>query len=211
MSSVGVAFAPLAVAVTTSAAPVTPDGFDHARIAITDADGSVTTIAVWIADTPDQRGRGLMDVTELGAADGMLFVFDTEAEWRFYMWHTLMPLSIAYFDASERVRRVGRDGAVHSEQRSSVRALLPRRAVPLRHRVASRRRRPARHRDRRPHRGAARVVVATRHDGSRHRTPLNPRRRRLLLTTKTLENAIAAPAIVGDSTPAIASGMAATL
>ncbi len=99
MSSAGVAFAALAAAVTTSAAPVTPDGFDLARVAITDADGSVTTIAMWIAATPDQRGRGLMGATELGAADGMLFVFDTEAEWRFYMWHTVMPLSIAYFDA----------------------------------------------------------------------------------------------------------------
>lgn len=34
---------------------------------------------------------------------------------------------------------------------------------------------------------------------------------RLLLTTKTLENAIAAPAIIGLSRPAAASGRAATL
>lgn len=40
---------------------------------------------------------------------------------------------------------------------------------------------------------------------------LNPRSRRLLLTTKTLENAIAAPAIMGLSNPMAASGRAATL
>ena len=39
----------------------------------------------------------------------------------------------------------------------------------------------------------------------------NPRRRRLLETTKTLESAIAAPAMSGLSRPAAASGMAATL
>ena len=37
------------------------------------------------------------------------------------------------------------------------------------------------------------------------------RRRRLLVTTKTLENAIAAPASIGLSSPAAASGRAATL
>ena len=40
---------------------------------------------------------------------------------------------------------------------------------------------------------------------------LNRRRRRLLLTTKTELNAIAAPASIGLSRPAMASGIAATL
>ena len=40
---------------------------------------------------------------------------------------------------------------------------------------------------------------------------VKPRSRRLLLTTKTEENAIAAPAIIGLSIAAIASGIAATL
>ena len=39
----------------------------------------------------------------------------------------------------------------------------------------------------------------------------NPRRRRLLPTTNTEENAIAAPASIGLSRPAAASGIAATL
>ncbi len=37
------------------------------------------------------------------------------------------------------------------------------------------------------------------------------RKRRLLLTTKTEENAIAAPASIGFNRPAMASGIAATL
>ena len=39
----------------------------------------------------------------------------------------------------------------------------------------------------------------------------NERSRRLFETTKTLENAIAAPAIIGFSSPAAASGSAARL
>ena len=41
--------------------------------------------------------------------------------------------------------------------------------------------------------------------------PRKRRRRRLLVTTNTLENAIAAPASIGLSRPAAASGRAATL
>ncbi|RKT54363.1 hypothetical protein C8E97_2983 [Saccharothrix australiensis] len=41
--------------------------------------------------------------------------------------------------------------------------------------------------------------------------PRKPRSRRLLVTTNTDENAIAAPAIIGFSRPAAASGSAATL
>jgi len=40
---------------------------------------------------------------------------------------------------------------------------------------------------------------------------LNPRRRRLLVRTKTLEKAIAAPAIIGFRSPAMARGIAAML
>ena len=40
---------------------------------------------------------------------------------------------------------------------------------------------------------------------------LNPRSRRLLVTTNTLDNAMAAPAIIGFSRPAAAIGIAATL
>ena len=40
-----------------------------------------------------------MRVTDLGAAVGMLFVFDAEGLPRFYMWQTPMPLDIAFFAA----------------------------------------------------------------------------------------------------------------
>src|SRR4051812_32343804 len=52
------------------------------------------------------------------------------------------------------------------------------------------------------------ACVRLHHDWERGR---NRRRRNEFVTTNTLENAIAAPAMTGDSRPDIASGMAATL
>ena len=51
-----------------------------------------------LADTPEQHARGLMDRTDLGKYDGMLFRFDAETSGAFYMKDTLLPLSIAWFD-----------------------------------------------------------------------------------------------------------------
>jgi uncharacterized membrane protein (UPF0127 family) len=76
-----------------------PVGFELEDVALTGADGAHHDVAVWVADTVEERGRGLMGVTDLGAAVGMLFVFDAEGLARFYMWQTPMPLDIAFFAA----------------------------------------------------------------------------------------------------------------
>lgn len=56
-----------------------------------------------LAATETQRARGLMEVTDLGGYDGMLFRFDSETSGAFYMKNTPMPLSIAFFDAEGRL------------------------------------------------------------------------------------------------------------
>jgi uncharacterized membrane protein (UPF0127 family) len=52
-----------------------------------------------LAQTSDQRARGLMERTDLGGYDGMLFVFPSDSRDPFYMLNTPMPLSIAWFDS----------------------------------------------------------------------------------------------------------------
>lgn len=49
------------------------------------------------AETAEQRGTGLMGVTDLGGYDGMVFLFDEETTSGFFMKDTPMPLSIAWF------------------------------------------------------------------------------------------------------------------
>ncbi len=52
---------------------------------------------VAVADTPQARQQGLMNVIDLGSLDGMLFVFEAEREGGFWMKDTLLPLEIAFF------------------------------------------------------------------------------------------------------------------
>ena len=55
-----------------------------------------------LAETAAQQARGLMERTDLGGYDGMLFKFPTDHTGEFYMLNTPLPLSIAFFDASGR-------------------------------------------------------------------------------------------------------------
>ena len=97
-TSVAVATVVTVMAVETGET-VVPVGFDLDEVTITTAEGETRTVPVWIAASAEDRGRGLMDVTDLGDADAMLFVFESEGLHRFYMWQTPMPLDIAFLAA----------------------------------------------------------------------------------------------------------------
>ena len=63
----------------------------------------IHNIQAEVAQTPDQRATGLMFRKEMGANEGMLFVFEEPAVQCFWMRNTLIPLSAAF---------VGDDGSV---------------------------------------------------------------------------------------------------
>lgn len=90
---------PGSTAPATTAVGRIPEGYRAATVRIVAADGSVTVLCVWVADTAERRGRGLMEVDGMGGADGMLFRFGSPSEGAFYMLRTRIPLSIAYFAA----------------------------------------------------------------------------------------------------------------
>lgn len=76
---------------------VTPEGFERVRATVTEPDGTVCELCLWLADTGDRRSRGLMHVTDLGDADGMAFLYPTLHSGTFWMKDTPLPLSIAFF------------------------------------------------------------------------------------------------------------------
>lgn len=78
---------------------VEPEGFSTVMVEITKADGEVCEVCMWLADTSEERGRGLMGVTSLGEPEGMAFAWDAPTAGSFYMFHTVTPLSIAWFAA----------------------------------------------------------------------------------------------------------------
>ena len=96
----------LLLAAACSDAGGTTGGVGEARIRFT-TEGATTveTGRIEVADTDEERARGLMERTELGEDDGMLFRFDELSTGSFWMKDTLIPLSIAFW---------GEDGTIHS-------------------------------------------------------------------------------------------------
>ena len=85
---------------STAVAGQQHEGFTTIQARITNAEGEVCEVCLWLADTPDERGRGLMEVTDLGDAAGMAFRFDEPGISKFFMLNTPTPLSIAWFEPS---------------------------------------------------------------------------------------------------------------
>lgn len=64
------------------------------------------TFSVAIADEPEERQRGLMFRRDIGADEGMLFVFPDVAPRSFWMKDTPTPLSIAYIAPSGEILEI---------------------------------------------------------------------------------------------------------
>jgi uncharacterized membrane protein (UPF0127 family) len=64
--------------------------------------------SVEVADTHDERARGLMFRDRLDAGTGMLFVHDAEQPLAYWMKNTRIPLDILYFDQDRKLVSVSR-------------------------------------------------------------------------------------------------------
>jgi uncharacterized protein len=83
--------------------PVGPfAAFGTSVITVVQPDGPINR-CVLVADTFELRARGLMEVTDLGGYHGMIFSFVEDTTSGFWMGNTVMPLSIAFIDATGQV------------------------------------------------------------------------------------------------------------
>jgi uncharacterized membrane protein (UPF0127 family) len=80
-------------------APAEPGDPGHG-VSFTTSSGESAQLDVRIADSDDERARGLMGVEDLGEHEGMAFVYDEPTTGSFWMKDTLIPLSIAFVDGS---------------------------------------------------------------------------------------------------------------
>lgn len=64
------------------------------------------TINVEIADTTEERAKGLMNRKHLDENHGMLFVFDRDQLMSFWMKNTYVPLSIAFISSDGIIREI---------------------------------------------------------------------------------------------------------
>ena len=58
---------------------------------------------VELAKTDEERKKGLMFKEELGLNEGMLFVFEKEGEYSFWMKDVLIPLDIIWINESKEI------------------------------------------------------------------------------------------------------------
>ena len=79
--------------------------FPHGTATITTPHARVT-VKVEIADNDARRERGLMFRRRLAPNTGMAFVWRQNVQGAFWMKDTLIPLSIAFYDARGRIVRM---------------------------------------------------------------------------------------------------------
>jgi uncharacterized membrane protein (UPF0127 family) len=79
--------------------------FPHGTATIATSSARVT-VRVEIANNDARRERGLMFRKRLAPNAGMAFIWRNDVRGAFWMKNTLIPLSIAFFDARGRIQRI---------------------------------------------------------------------------------------------------------
>ena len=86
---------------------------DIYRLSIETASGKKHKFNIELAQTPQEQMRGLMHRTEMAEDAGMLFIFETEREARFWMKNTLIPLDMIFIRADGTIHRIHENATPH--------------------------------------------------------------------------------------------------
>jgi len=82
-------------------------GVDASRqLSIVTYDGTRHDYLVELAVTPEQQQKGLMNRTSMPENEGMLFMFEGEAERSFWMKNTLIPLDLIFIKKDGTVMHI---------------------------------------------------------------------------------------------------------
>jgi uncharacterized membrane protein (UPF0127 family) len=90
---------------TDPASKLSEDGFQTGRVLL-GADDDDVLIDVEIAETQEERAKGLMNRESLPEDAGMMFVYFEPTSGGFWMKDTLIPLSIAFIDEEETITQI---------------------------------------------------------------------------------------------------------
>jgi len=74
----------------------------------------ISTVQVAVANTPELRQAGLMDVHNLPEDKGMIFIFEREEPLSFWMANTPLPLDIIFVNRELEIVRIHRNARPYS-------------------------------------------------------------------------------------------------
>lgn len=77
--------------------------------------GGRARFGVELADTPEERARGLMFREKMAAGEGMLFIYERPQRAAFWMKNTLLSLDILFFDDQGRVQHIAPEARPQDE------------------------------------------------------------------------------------------------
>ncbi len=77
---------------------------------------TISTIAIEIAETDEERARGLMDRKSMPDSVGMLFIFPAAEEQSFWMKNTYISLDILYVDSNFEIVSIQKYATPLSEE-----------------------------------------------------------------------------------------------
>ncbi|MGI9272536.1 MAG: DUF192 domain-containing protein [Woeseiaceae bacterium] len=97
--------------------------FDKDVLIIHASEHACYRIDIYIAETAEQRQRGLMHVRSLPETTGMLFIYPAEQFLSIWMKNTFIPLDILFVKADGQVSSIYYDAEPQSER--SMRSLEP--------------------------------------------------------------------------------------
>uniref|UniRef100_UPI00334061A2 DUF192 domain-containing protein n=1 Tax=Castellaniella defragrans TaxID=75697 RepID=UPI00334061A2 len=86
-----------------AAATMVPAAHGQALLPVVSLTVGAHPVQAEVARTPEARSHGLMERHSLAQDHGMLFVFDEDDRYCFWMKNTPLPLSIAFIDQQGRI------------------------------------------------------------------------------------------------------------
>ena len=94
----------------------TPIAFEKSELTIETAAGGQHRFTVEVAESMNQRARGLMFRESLAPEAGMLFVYPGEQEIRMWMKNTLIPLDMLFVASDGRIVSIAENTVPLSEE-----------------------------------------------------------------------------------------------